>query len=63
MMRLTIEFWPVNTKHTMCSAGSALAVGHLRGRGRSAVTGAVNRHTFGTVTPHLGYEPTGIGVE
>ena len=58
MMRVTIEFWQVNTKYTtgMCSAGSALTVVHLRAAaGVPSLVLSIDK--LGTVTPHLGYEP------
>ena len=64
MMRLTIEFWEDNTLCTtgMCSAGSALTVFHLRAEaGVPSLVLPID--IFGSITPHLGYEPIGIIVE
>ena len=45
----------------MCNAGSDLTVVHLRAEaGVPSLMLLVDK--FGTVTRHLGYEPTGIGV-
>ena len=49
--------------HVMCweCLGGCPSKGQ-RSRGRSAVT-VLSIDIFGTITPHLGYEPIGISVE
>ena len=46
----------------MCSAGSILTVVHRRAEADVPPL-VLSIDTLGTVTPHLGYEPIGIGVE